>query len=273
MSSVLRGSSRSRLALFRGKRCLYVTGQDGESGCYLSKSGGEWQHAVYRELAQAYLKYHTRDVVARLTSPELSFPDGEFDVVVIDRACEFVEDDGLLIAESHRVLAQDGRLIINAARAPRYSLLYLLRMLVGWSSWAQRYRRGYTESVLFRVLKDGFDVESVKKYSRLFVESIDLLTRAGARKMLLADQPASDDERGEDIYFKFERIERWYMLMSPLALLARLLDSLLLFSKGHCMVVRARPRLWRPRQTPQLSDGRSIADAALNTKIGTAAPF
>ena len=38
------------------------------------------------------------------------------------------------------------------------------------------------------------------------------------------------------------------------------------------MVLRAKRRMmWVPRVTPRLRDGRSIAEAALRSKIGTAA--
>ena len=59
----------------------------------------------------------------------------------------------------------------------------------------------------------------------------------------------------------------------PRAVMAGLRDMVREFPAGYHMVVRARRRVWRPRLTPKLQDGRSIADAALNTKIGTAQPF
>jgi hypothetical protein len=45
------------------------------------------------------------------------------------------------------------------------------------------------------------------------------------------------------------------------------------FLPAHKLLVKSRRRLWRPRTQPKLIDGRSIAEAAINTKIGTAAPF
>ena len=39
------------------------------------------------------------------------------------------------------------------------------------------------------------------------------------------------------------------------------------------LIVRAQKRQLLPRRTPVLADGRSIAEAALGGKIGTAAPF
>ena len=39
------------------------------------------------------------------------------------------------------------------------------------------------------------------------------------------------------------------------------------------MLLKSRRRKWRPRRQPKLIDGRSIAEATINTKIGSAAPF
>ena len=40
-----------------------------------------------------------------------------------------------------------------------------------------RVRPGYTESALFNILKDGFDVHHVRSYSRFFVEFVDAWVR------------------------------------------------------------------------------------------------
>jgi hypothetical protein len=55
--------------------------------------------------------------------------------------------------------------------------------------------------------------------------------------------------------------------------IAAQLDLLLFFTRGYHLVAIAQRKIWRPRRTPVLKDGRSIADATLNTRIGSAAPF
>ena len=50
------------------------------------------------------------------------------------------------------------------------------------------------------------------------------------------------------------------------------LNAVFFFLPDHHMVLRAKRRMmWVPRVTPRLRDGRSIAEAALGSKIGTAA--
>ena len=45
------------------------------------------------------------------------------------------------------------------------------------------------------------------------------------------------------------------------------------FLPNHEMILKSRRRRWSPRRQPKLVDGRSIAEATINTRIGTAAPF
>jgi hypothetical protein len=45
------------------------------------------------------------------------------------------------------------------------------------------------------------------------------------------------------------------------------------FHPGPQVLFKRGRRQGRPRLQPKLIDGRSIAEAAINTKIGTAAPF
>ena len=123
-------------------------------------------------------------------------------------------------------------------------------------------------------MKDGFDTEEVLTWSRFFVEIVETKSQmfvalAGGGGDRLSGQ-VGDDER---MLMSFRRILNIYSLFYPFGLLAHLLDKLLIFHRGHRMAFRARRRPWKPRVTPTLTDGRSIADATINTKIGTAGPF
>lgn len=99
-------------------------------------------------------------------------------------------------------------------------------------------RPGYTEAQLFGILKDGFDVKESLTYGRIFSEL------------------ASNLE-----------------LNSTLNSLGLWLDKPLFFTRGYHLMALAKRRPWRPRRAPILSDGRSIAEAALQSKIGTAFEF
>jgi hypothetical protein len=123
-------------------------------------------------------------------------------------------------------------------------------------------------------MKDGFDTEEVLSWSRFFVEMVELKAQlfvavAGGGSARLTGQ-AGDDER---MLMSFRKILGVYSLFYPFGKLAAGLDRLLPLHRGHRMAIRARRRSWKPRVTPTLKDGRSIADATINTKIGTAGPF
>ncbi len=74
---------------------------------------------------------------------------------------------------------------------------------------------------------------------------------------------------GKDVLYRYRRLNTLAGIAYPLLWLLSKLE----FLPGHKLALKSRRRLWRPRTTPKLVDGRSIAEAAINTKIGTAAPF
>ena len=81
-----------------------------------------------------------------------------------------------------------------------------------------------------------------------------------------ACEPAALDVR------RLKRAAAVYAAFLPLFWLAEILDAVFFFLPDHHMVLRAKRRMmWVPRVTPRLRDGRSIAEAALGSKIGTAA--
>ena len=103
-------------------------------------------------------------------------------------------------------------------------------------------------------------MELARTCNRFFVELLEAVAQWGARK--------GADEAGWGASSL-----RWYGALRYPFKLAVALDTLLAFTRGYDLIARARRRPWRPRRAPILSDGRSIAEAALGGKIGTAAPF
>lgn len=259
----------------RGQNCLDLGGDNGVISYQLRRLGGTWTSADISEKAVASTRSVVQDRVERIQGSQLPFPDRTFDVVVIVDLLEHVHDDAKLIAECHRVLKQSGRLIVNVPHRKRGSVLRPIRQLLGLTDAVHGHvRPGYTQSDLFALLKDGFNVEEVRTYSRFFSEALDTCIR-----FFVAQFSANKarDPKGEMVDAQdFERLNklfRLYTLVYPLFWLAAKLDWLLFFTQGYSLVARAKWRPWIPRKTPVLRDGRSIAEAALTGKIGTAAPF
>lgn len=205
----------------------------------------------------------------------LPFEDGQFERVVILDHLEWVDDDSAFMAETHRVLKPAGLLFVDTEHLKRWTIWRPIRRLFGVEERpAQRLRDGYTGTKLFDILKDGFDVQETRTYSRFFMEGMETLSRLAVGAFLGAERSDAADKEGEDDQTIINR--RLYTIQSiafPFFIVASKLDWLLFFTRGYRLMAVARRRLWRPRRAPILRDGRSIVDAALNTKIGTAAEF
>lgn len=231
-----------------GLHCLDIGGADGGLGWFLRQGGGTWNSLEFEESAQQALASLIREPVALTEDGRFPFENETFDAVVLADRLESVSDDLGLVRECHRVLKPAGRLVLHAARAKRGLLGRPVRGTAGAET-----QRGYTESDLFEVLKDGFDVQDVQCYGRFFSELAD---RIGWSVVEKSDNPARS--------IRLAALPVWLLSQG---------DLLLFFTRGHRLAVRAKRRLWIPRHRPVLRDGRSIAEATLATRIGTASPL
>lgn len=199
--------------------------------------GGRWTSACRDAEGAAFLEALAGERVQRIGEEPLPFENGAFDAVVVSNAMEDAASDERFVAECHRVLKPGGRLVVSVSR------------------------RRYGESELFSALKNGFDVQEMRTYARAFVQVLDAIGRR------LAGRVMDGDLR------RLKKAVRAVSVLYPLYWLASALDAMLFFTRGGYFIARAKRRMWVPRRTPRLRDGRSIAEAALQGKIGTAAPF
>ena len=252
-----------------GQQVLEMSGDEALSAAMQNAGGGGggvW-HSVAAAETQAELLAESgieRIHVAAL--PKLPFEDGAFDAVVLSEMLEYVENPTDLMAELHRVMRSKTRLILHVRRKRR-TLVGLFRRLSGLTDPTRpMMRAGFTPTELFDVLKDGFDVQETAGLGRFFMEFASLLAELFAGVIPSSCEPAALDER------RLRRAAAVYAAFTPVFWLAGFLDALFFFLPEHHMVLRAKRRMmWVPRVTPRLRDGRSIAEAALRSKIGTAA--
>lgn len=255
--------------------CLEITAGDGMISSRLRESGGRWKTRVFSTAARSSLGWFADDPVELLQGSVIPEADGAFDLVVIVDSLESVRDDYGFIKECHRVLKPDGRLVITAARKMVCSGIGLLRAVLGLS-WRARglERPGYSSAEFFEVLKDGFDVPETDSYSTCCIEIPGLFCEAAANKLARGPYNMPGDNAGTEEFYHYTKLNAFAMLVYPLMWLsARLEEKLLIFIPGHNIIAKTKRRVWRVRKQPVLIDGRSIAEAAINTKIGTAAPF
>ena len=259
----------------RGQTCLDLGGDNGVISYQLRRLGGTWTSADLAGKSVESIRRLVGERVVALDGPTLPFPDSSFDVIVVIDMLEHVADDARLIGECHRVLKQSGRLVVNVPHIKSWATLPPVRRMLGLGDEAHGHvRPGYTQSRLFDLLKDGFNVEEVQTYSKFFSEALDTVIRYVSSRMSKGGQ---GDPKGQMIdeadFERMTKLFRVYSILYPFFWLAARLDALLFFTRGYCLVARAKWRPWIPRRTPVLRDGRSIAEAALGGKIGTAAPF
>ncbi len=264
------------LSVTSSQTCLEITAGDGIISAKLHENGGSWTTLATGPEAKTALEYFLDEEVSVLQGSTIDAPDQSYDAVILIDALERIRDDYAFIKECHRVLRPDGRLVINTARKMPFCFGGCpLRSLLGLSWKARELERpGYTAHEFFDVLKAGFDVPETDSYSTCCVEVPGLLGEAVANKLLRGSYTLPGEEAGTEEFYHYTKLYALGSLGYPIMWLLSKLDELLLFVlPGHNMAAKTKRRVWRARRTPVLMDGRSIAEAAINTKIGTAAPF
>lgn len=218
----------------------------------LMRRGGEW---VAAEFTRGGDESGASDK-PKVGPGSIPFEDGSFNGVVLVDILEYVQDETIFVRECHRVLAEGGWLVVHGRHLKRWTLMSLCQRVLGVEADQQMVRRGYSQTALFEVVKDGFDIERFEVYSRFPSELVGLIS------LLVLAGPEDLD------YADWKR-----RLMWALGWVAARLDFLAFGTAGYRFVTFARRRVWRPRRSPVLRDGRTIAEAALGGKIGSAAPF
>lgn len=251
-------------------QCLEISAGDGILSQSLRALGGSWKTMVATQEAADSLAHTLNEPSEVITEALLPFAENSFDRVVIVDALKSIDNDMQLIQECHRVLKNDGWVIISEERRCVFSLVPLLRRLLGISPVAEGHKRnGYQSNELFNILRDGFDVPELACYSNSLLETLSALCTAIQRSILNKRYWLIPAKPGQDELYRYQKLHTLSGIAYPLLWIAALLE----FLPGHRYLLKSRRRHWRPRRQPKLIDGRSIAEAAINTKIGTAAPF
>lgn len=232
--------------------CLEIGAENGGISYYLRKRGGHWHSVVTSQEAMDSLRKVVVDDVHLMEDGELPFKDNTFDIVVVVDLLEITDSDSAFVEECHRVLKHDGKLLINVARFTSWSPVNPLRRMLGreLGKHPDLYL-GYSEPELFTLLKHGFDVHTIRKYSRVLVELVDIIVRLVIVRIRA---------RGESE----DKIKKVYLSSRFFYWLAYQLDLFMFFCKGHYLLASAKRRAWRKRDAPVLSDGRTLSDAVLS---------
>lgn len=267
---------RRFLSPTEGKVCLDIGGDNGVIPFLLRQGGGNWVSADSSAKAVASMgDLFGEEQVFTLEGAELPFEDDAFDTIVVIDYLEHVREDGLFLRECHRCLKTGGELIVNVPHIKSFSVNRGLRNLLGLTDAKHGHvRPGYRLRHLYEISKDGYDIVESTTYGGFFVQFLDTWIQffAGG-KGEAGDDPS--ERKGlvltqQDLR-KFSKQFRLYSLLYPFLKLAAGLDRVFSFTCNHFLVIKARPRAWHQRKSVRMRDGRSIADAAINTRIGSAA--
>ncbi len=161
----------------RNDHCLDLSGGDASTAYWLTHSGGTWVSLAQSESAAAARRRFMGDKVTVFKGLPLEFPDKSFDVAVVGELLTRIADLDFLVTELHRVLKPTGRLVLDVPHARPFSWLRPLQRGMPSHYYGQEFRPGYSERDLFILLKDGFDVQEVRSYSRFFLTLADYLVQ------------------------------------------------------------------------------------------------
>lgn len=243
-------------------RCLDIGG-GGWMSALLRERGGDWTSVEPPGAALETLRFLCEDRAVTAWTPGQPMPFGEqsFDVVIWIHGFEQIADPSSAIRECHRVLKPAGRLVLNVPFAARIAPL-------GWMGAGGGRGARFTVTRLYEALKDGFDLQDCRRYGRLMIELADRMTRRIAQRMAGAEAGGRPDPitlcRAQAVAWR-----QWAWLNWAVTLL----DAALFLSPGYRLIARARRRLWIPRRAPVLANGRTVAEAALGGRIGTASAW
>ena len=213
---------------------------------FLRQKGGHW---VSADLDFENLKTSQNLLKTNLIQLEpgiLPFKTGSFDMVVSLDYLEHLEDDDLCLAEIHRVLKQDGKLVMATPHTGRLFLIHKLRPLLGLKlEFYGHKREGYSTKKLTEKLETHrFHVEKKLTFSQFFSEFIELIINALYRKLFVKKKTPSlrDGQIRPTTEAEFNAKRKTFKLYSfvyPAVWLCSKLDKLLFFQRGYSLLVWA----------------------------------
>jgi SAM-dependent methyltransferase len=171
-----------------------------------------------------------------------------FDYVVSLDIIEHLEKDIACLHEIHRILKEDGTLVLSV---PAIGPFYIVNHLKRWFGMTPdvygHVREGYTERKLLWMLDaENFTVIETKTYAKFFTELIELLINVFYNKLRSRKKDAgykgSITPSSDQDVKKNQKILFLYKFIYPFTWLISKLDHFLLLNKGYAFLIIARKR-------------------------------
>lgn len=224
------------------RTCLDIGSDNGVISYLLRERGGTWTSADLDAHSVDAIRALIGTEVYQISDSSLPFEENTFDCTVIVDFLEHIEDDAGFLRRLHRTLTPGGTLIINVPHIKNGPLRWLRHALGQTDEKHGHLRPGYTLEKLTDILGDRFVVERHSTYSKFFSELIDTLI-VFAVTVLRGDAGAESKKgllvTGDDLR-KYQSMFRTYSLIYPVVSFFSKLDSLLFFTSGYMLIVKAR---------------------------------
>ena len=170
---------------------------------------------------------------------ELPFEDKQFDTVVMAHGVLHNRSEAeTIVRECHRVLKTGGLFLFTV----EYRKLFRVAALFNRQREVSDSGRSYTETEVFHLLKDGFDVLGTRSSCRFWVQLV----------RQWADHRKLSGIRGAN--------NGWLKVLYGMAWV---LDLPLFWTRGHQMTVCARRKGWRGQHARVVGENTPVSDAIL----------
>ncbi|MFC2169151.1 class I SAM-dependent methyltransferase [Acidobacteriota bacterium] len=214
---------------------------------FLRQKGGLWvsadQDFINLKTSQALLKKN----IIQSGPSGLPFKSQSLDMVVSLDYLEHLENDELCLQEIHRILKEEGQLVLATPRTGRFFILHKLRSLLGMKMEFYGHKReGYSLKDLREKLgRANFFIEKHKTFSYFISEFLELLLNVFYVKFFSKEVPVGlrDGKIRPSTSIEFDSRQRAFKLYSiiyPFVWLLSRLDKLFFFQRGYGLMVWAK---------------------------------
>ncbi len=229
------------LGSVEGLDCLDIGSDNGVISYLLRQRGGNWKSADLDEECVNTIRDLVISEVYLINGESTPFEDGEFDCVVIIDFLEHIPNDRKFVRELFRISKPGGTVIINVPHI-KNDLFRRFRQFIGLTDEMHGHLRpGYTIESIGELLGDLFTLEFHATYSRIFSEFINVmiiltvsLLEGNGKKVSKKGALYDGRERNSNLPLKI------YSLIYPILWMISKLDSLLFFTSGYMLIVRAK---------------------------------
>jgi SAM-dependent methyltransferase len=214
---------------------------------FLRQRGGSWLSADQDFLNLKSTQSLLNDNLIQVKEGPLPFKNHSFDSVISLDYLEHLDNDDFCLKEIHRVLKENGQLILATPQTGKFFLLHRIRYLLGLKlEFYGHKREGYSLKTLkVKLENSGFSILSNKNFSRFVTEFLELVLNFFYIKAFRPKSPTDlrdghiKPTTSEEFHSK-KTTFRIYSLLYPLVWLLSRLDKALFFLKGYGLMIWAK---------------------------------